>query len=110
MDLRVDPLQGRHPYLVQPACIRQAPELPRMTRDQLEACTKKELAEVARKKGVTGWHAMTKPELIAALAPKPPARKPAPRKPAARTPAKKTPARNRAALRAPVQRSVARDT
>ena len=39
-----------------------------MTRDQLHACTKKTLADVARKKGIPGWHGMTKDELVLALA------------------------------------------
>src|SRR5262249_31469950 len=38
-----------------------------MTRDQLRARTKKELADLARKKGVAGWHGMTKGELVQAL-------------------------------------------
>lgn len=41
-----------------------------MTSDQLRACTKKELTEMARKKGLAGWHAMRKEELIEALASK----------------------------------------
>jgi hypothetical protein len=40
-----------------------------MTRDQLELRTKKELAHLARKKGIAGWHAMRKEELLEALAP-----------------------------------------
>ena len=40
-----------------------------MTRDQLQARTKKELAELARKKGVAGWHTMRKEDLVEALAP-----------------------------------------
>src|SRR3954462_6306989 len=39
-----------------------------MTRDQLQACTKKELAGLARKEGVAGWHGMRKEDLIDALA------------------------------------------
>jgi hypothetical protein len=39
-----------------------------MTRDQLQACTKKTLAEMARKKGIAGWHGMTKDQLILVLA------------------------------------------
>src|SRR5437773_11132186 len=39
-----------------------------MTHTQLLACTKKELADLARKKGVAGWHAMRKEDLIEALA------------------------------------------
>lgn len=42
-----------------------------MTSDQLRACNKKELADMARKKGIAGWHAMRKEELIDALASKP---------------------------------------
>jgi len=38
-----------------------------MTRDQLRARTKRELADLARKKGVAGWHGMTKGELVQAL-------------------------------------------
>jgi hypothetical protein len=39
-----------------------------MTSEQLQAKTKKELAAMARKRGVAGWHDMRKDELIAALA------------------------------------------
>jgi len=39
-----------------------------MTSKQLQRRTKKELAEMARKKGILGWHAMRKEELIDALA------------------------------------------
>ncbi|HZV05930.1 MAG TPA: DUF4912 domain-containing protein [Gemmataceae bacterium] len=39
-----------------------------MTRDQLQACTKKTLRELARDRGIPGWHAMSKEELVAALA------------------------------------------
>jgi len=38
-----------------------------MTREQLEACSKKELAELARKKDLPGWRGMRKEELISAL-------------------------------------------
>jgi hypothetical protein len=38
-----------------------------MTRDQLEACTRKELAEMARRQGIAGWHGMRKEELVLAL-------------------------------------------
>jgi uncharacterized protein len=40
-----------------------------MTREQLQAYTKKELAAMAREKGLPGWHAMRKEELVEALAP-----------------------------------------
>jgi uncharacterized protein len=62
-----------------------------MTSAQLQRRTKKELAEMARKKGVPGWHALRKEELIAALlalAPSKPRQKTpqkAARKPAAAT-------------------------
>jgi hypothetical protein len=39
-----------------------------MTRDQLQACTKKTLCDLARKQGIAGWHDMTKEELVSALA------------------------------------------
>src|SRR5690242_19675250 len=39
-----------------------------MTREQLQACTKKELETLARKKGISGWHEMRKDQLIRALA------------------------------------------
>lgn len=46
-----------------------------MTRDQLLAFTKKQLAGMARDKGIAGWHEMRKEELVGALekhdAPKP---------------------------------------
>src|SRR5262245_25479689 len=40
-----------------------------MTRDQLQSRTKKELADLARKKGLASWHTMRKEELVEALAP-----------------------------------------
>ena len=39
-----------------------------MTSDKLQGYTKKQLAEMARKKGVAGWHGMRKEDLIASLA------------------------------------------
>ena len=36
-----------------------------MTRDQLQACTKNKLIELARQQKVAGWHGMRKDELIA---------------------------------------------
>ncbi len=39
-----------------------------MTREQLLGCTKKVLADLARKKGIAGWHGMRKDELVEALA------------------------------------------
>jgi hypothetical protein len=38
-----------------------------MTRDELQACTRKALADLARKQGVDGWHGMTKEQLVEAL-------------------------------------------
>ncbi len=38
-----------------------------MTKDKLQGRTKKELADMARKQGISGWHGMRKEELIAAL-------------------------------------------
>jgi hypothetical protein len=38
-----------------------------MTRDQLAACSKKQLIQMARQRGLAGWHGMTKDQLAAAL-------------------------------------------
>ena len=38
-----------------------------MTRDQLEACNKKTLIELARQHRVVGWHGMRKADLVKAL-------------------------------------------
>jgi hypothetical protein len=38
-----------------------------MTRDELLACTKKTLVDLARREGVAGWHGMRKDELVQAL-------------------------------------------
>src|SRR5262245_60548104 len=62
---------GRLPEFLGPsgAWVRQVPvEFERMTSQQLQGRSKKELAEMARKKGIAGWHAMRKEDLIAALA------------------------------------------
>ena len=37
-----------------------------MTRDQLQARSKKDLADMARRKGIAGWHAMRKEDLFLA--------------------------------------------
>lgn len=39
-----------------------------MTRDQLLVCTKKELIDLARARGLAGWHGMNKERLVKALA------------------------------------------
>src|SRR5262249_26079047 len=38
-----------------------------MTSEQLQGCTRKVLADMARKKGIAGWHAMRKDELVNVL-------------------------------------------
>ena len=62
-----------------------------MSREQLQGRSKKELAEMARKKGIAGWQAMHKEDLIAALS------KPA--HPRQRKPARRRHATQRAAAR-----------
>lgn len=42
-----------------------------MTLDTLKDCSKKELAQKARERGIPGWHAMRKDQLIRALMPPP---------------------------------------
>jgi hypothetical protein len=42
-------------------------ELSRMTRLELEACTKKRLIALARQQGISGWYQMSKEELVHAL-------------------------------------------
>src|SRR5262249_26556776 len=44
-----------------------APEKHRMTPAQLQALSRKELAEIARKRGIEGWHGMRKEELVDAI-------------------------------------------
>jgi hypothetical protein len=58
-----------------------------MTSDELQGRSKKELAEMARDRGITGWHRMRKEELIAALAgpPRKPSRKKQAKSPRPRT-------------------------
>ncbi len=83
-----------------------------MTRN-LNVCTRKTLAEMARKKGVHGWHGMRKEELVSALevlranqASQPPAR-PAVRPPVGRAAKVKEMLKRR---RPPVQTAAARNT
>jgi hypothetical protein len=80
-----------------------------MTRDQLQASTKKSLIALARKQAIPGWHDMTKDELVDALARRLPRR---PAKPAARKLALPPPRSRKPAPRtkAPVQAAAARDT
>ncbi len=46
-------------------------ELLRMTLETLNECSKKDLARMARDRGIAGWHAMRKDQLIRALIPAP---------------------------------------
>ena len=39
----------------------------RMTADALKDCNKKHLAQMAKERGISGWHAMRKDQLIRAL-------------------------------------------
>ena len=39
-----------------------------MTAEVLKECNKRRLAQLAQDKGITGWHAMRKDQLIRALA------------------------------------------
>lgn len=71
-----------------------APECQRMTRDQLQAHTRKDLAKMARDKGVANWHTLRKDDLIAALEVLAPAKK----------------ARKKRSSHAPVQAAAARNT
>src|SRR5262249_45018990 len=93
-------------------CAGPTREWIRMTREQLQASSKKTLIDLARKQGIAGWHGMTKDELIAALLKRSrssAARKPAARKPAPPiSPSRQSPPPKRVA--APVQAAAARDT
>jgi hypothetical protein len=40
-----------------------------MTRDELQACTRKQLADMARERGIAEWHGLRKDDLVSALAP-----------------------------------------
>src|SRR6516165_5634914 len=42
-------------------------ELPNMTSEALKAQSRKNLATLARRRGISRWHSMTKPELVRAL-------------------------------------------
>ena len=59
-----------------------------MSKEKLQARSKQDLADLARKKGISGWHGMRKEELVAAL-----------------LAAEKTPAKSKAQVKKPVVRS-----
>src|SRR5260370_10013705 len=40
-----------------------------MTKDRLQTCTRKVLADMARRKGIAGWSSMSKEQLVKALVP-----------------------------------------
>lgn len=68
-----------------------------MSKEKLQALTKQELADLARKKGISGWHGMRKDELVAALlvTQKPEGKpKPAQKKPVSRSQPQTAAARN----------------
>lgn len=73
-----------------------------MTNAKLQGCTKKVLADLARRKGIAHWHGMTKDELVKALSRVTPA-------PVAR-PAARKPAATSTRRRVPLQTAAARDT
>lgn len=83
-----------------------------MTRDQLQACTKKTLRDLARQQAIAGWHGMTKDELVSALAKRSPAsssrKTAAPKTNSAPHPSSRT--LDRARVVAPPQTAAARDT
>jgi hypothetical protein len=86
----------------------RALELFHMTRNDLNARTKKQLADMARRQGVPGWHGMRKEELVRALGKRSshsaqPVKAPPPKAAAKKAP---TPTRQRP----PVQRAAARNT
>jgi hypothetical protein len=77
-----------------------------MTREQLQAHTKKELADMARARGVLGWHGMRKDDLVNALLKFKPTRSRTKKTSRPSTTSKKKPSRSRT----PVQQAAARDT
>jgi hypothetical protein len=80
-----------------------------MTQEQLQAHTRKQLADMARQRGVAGWHSMRKDELIRALGEAPrPAATTSTATATARKPA--SPAREPESARPRPLRSAARDT
>ncbi|HWG43620.1 MAG TPA: hypothetical protein VN688_12605, partial [Gemmataceae bacterium] len=82
-----------------------------MTRDQLQANTKKTLIDLARQQGILGWHGMTKDELVEALIKRlrpTGSRKTSTSKPASSRRSRKPVSRSRVV--APLQAAAARDT
>jgi hypothetical protein len=78
-----------------------------MNHKRLDACTRKVLAEMARKKGIANWHKLCKEELIAVLANKPRSSRPS----RAVAVGKKRASRRAAAhTRVPLQTAAARNT
>ena len=67
-----------------------------MTRDELQAHTRKQLADMARREGIVDWHGLRKDDLVAALTPIPPRAVAKPSKPRR--------------MHAPVQMAAARNT
>jgi hypothetical protein len=88
--------------------VGQALELFPMTRNNLNARTKKQLADMARRQGVPGWHGMRKDELVRALVKRSSQAAPSLKASAPKTAAKK--AATTARQRPPVQRAAARNT
>ncbi len=90
----------------------QALELFHMTLDKLQSHTKKQLADMARRQGISGWHGMRKEELVQALVKH--ASRPA--KPEKKTPLPRTAVKaaqvttTTVKQRPPVQRAAARNT
>lgn len=78
-----------------------------MNEKRLQACSRKTLADLARKKGIAGWYTLRKEELIAALLAQPPQAQ----QPRTVHAAKKgVSRRSRPAARVPLQTAAARDT
>src|SRR5690242_17427508 len=50
-------------------------EWPRMTAEMLKDCNKKVLAQMAKDRGIAGWHSMRKGQLIRVLTPAPASKK-----------------------------------
>jgi hypothetical protein len=68
MDFR-DSHHGRIHYMQDEPASGRVGEL-RMNRDQLQALSRKDLSELARKQGVASWHSLKKEELVEVLSPR----------------------------------------